>query len=334
MQLDRLKRREVLTLLGGAAAMSPALWPLAAHPQQAMPTVGFLSPGPPGNKDSIEALRRGLAEAGYVVGRNMAFEYRYADGHYEQLPALAADLVRRRVTVIAAFGTSAPGLAAKAATSTIPIVFQTGSDPVADGLVVSMNRPGGNVTGVSRMSVETDPKRLEFLHEAVPKATVIAFLVNPDSPRADLQVQQVQGSARSLGLRLEIVRVRAASELDGAFATLVGQGAGALLVATDPSMNNWAEQIAVLSLRHGIPAMAGNRANVVAGGLMSYDSSLTDSNRQGGVYVGRILKGEKPADLPIMQPTRFELVLNLKTAKTLGLDIPLKLQAFAEEVIE
>ena len=264
----------------------------------------------------------------------MAIEYRYADGHYEQLPALAADLVRRRVTVIAACGSSAPGLAAKAATSTIPIVFQTGADPVADGLVASMNRPGGNVTGVSRMSVETDPKRLEFLHEAVPKATVIAFLVNSDSPRADFQVQQIQGSARWLGVRLEIVRARAEGELDGAFATMVGQGAGALLVSSDPSMTNWAEQIAVLSLRHAIPAMFSSRAYVVAGGLMSYDSSLTDSYRQVGDYVGRILKGEKPADLPVLQPTRFEFVLNLKTAKALGLDIPLKLQAFAEEVIE
>jgi putative tryptophan/tyrosine transport system substrate-binding protein len=331
MTHNAMRRREFITLLGGAAVA----WPIAARAQQAaVPTVGFLTPSAPGSSDAPEAFRRGLAEAGYVEGRNVAIEYRYVDGHYEQLPALAAELVRRRVTVIAAFGTSAPGLAAKAATSTIPIVFQTGSDPVADGLVASMNRPGGNVTGVSRMSVETDPKRLEFLHEAVPKATVIAMLVNPDSPRAEFQIQQVERAARSLGLRLEIVRARAASDLDGAFATMVRQGAGAALVGTDPSMNNWYEQIAALSLRHGIPTMSGNRAHVVAGGLMSYDSSLSDSNRQGGVYVGRILKGEKPADLPVMQPTRFEFVLNLKTAKALGLDIPLKLQAFAEEVIE
>jgi len=334
MKGQPMRRRDVITLLGGTAALPPPLWLPAARAQQAMPTVGLLALASPGTTYIIEALRRGLAETGYVEGRNVAIESRYADGHYEQLPALAAELLRRRVAVIAACGSSAPGLAAKAATATVPIVFQTGSDPVADGLVASMNRPGGNITGVSRMSVETDPKRLEFLHEAVPNATVIALLVNPDSARAELQIQQVERAARSLGLRLEIVHVRTARELDGAFATMVRQGAGALLVVTDPTMINWFEQIAALSLRHGIPVMSGNRAIAVAGGLMSYDASLTDSYRQAGVYVGRVLKGEKPADLPIMQPTRFELVLNLKTAKALGLDLPLKLQAFAEEVIE
>jgi ABC-type uncharacterized transport system substrate-binding protein len=330
----RRTRRDAVALVGGAAGLSPTLWPLAARAQQAMPTVGLLSLASPNTTYIVEALRRGLAEAGYVEGRNVAIESRYADGHYEQLPALAAELLRRRVAVIAAWGTSAPGLAAKAATSTIPIVFQTGSDPVADGLVASLNRPGGNITGVSRMSVETDPKRLEFLHEAVPKATVIAMLLNPDSQRAEPQIQQVERAGRSLGVRLEIVRVRAESELDGAFAAMVRQGIGALLVGTDASMNSWVDQFAALTLRHAIPTMFSNRIFVVAGGLMSYDASQSDSYRQAGVYVGRVLKGEKPADLPVLQPTRFELVLNLKTAKALGLDIPLKLQAFAEEVIE
>jgi putative ABC transport system substrate-binding protein len=322
-------RRDFIVGVGSAAA-----WSLGARAQQTMPTVGFLTPSSPVTTYTTEAFRSGLAKAGYIEGRNVAIEYRYADGHYEKLPALAADLVRLRVAVIAACASSAPGLAAKAATSTIPIVFQTGADPVEDGLVTSMNRPGGNVTGVSRMSVETDAKRLEFLHEAVPKAAVITVLVNPDSPRADFQVQQIQGSARTLGVRIEIVKVRAKGELDVAFATMSRQGIGALLVGTDPSMTSWAEQIAALTLRHTIPGMFSNRAYAVAGGLMSFDSSLTDSYHQVGVYVGRILKGEKPADLPVLQPTRFEFILNLKTAKALGLDIPLKLQTFADEVIE
>jgi putative ABC transport system substrate-binding protein len=221
-----------------------------------------------------------------VKGRNLSIEYRYADGHYEQLTALATELVRLRPAVIAACASSAPGLAAKAATSTIPIVFQTGADPVADGLVATMNRPGGNVTGVSRMSVETDAKRLQVLHEAVPNATVIAVLVNPDSPRADFQVQQVQSSARSLWLRLEIVKARITDELNGALATMVRQGAGALLVNIDPSFSG--RQIAALALRHAIPTMFSNRIYATVGGLLSYDSSLTDSYHQVGVYVGRI----------------------------------------------
>jgi putative tryptophan/tyrosine transport system substrate-binding protein len=324
-----MRRREFIAGLGSAAA-----WPVAARAQQAIPTIGFLTAASPATIYVTEAFQRGLAEAGYVEGRNVAIEYRYADGHYEQLPALAADLVRLRVAVIAACASSAPGLAAKAATSTIPIVFQTGADPVADGLVASMNRPGGNVTGVSRMSVETDAKRLQFLHEAVPKAAVIAVLVNADSPRADLQVRQVQGAARSLGVRLQIVKARAKGELDGAFAIMVRQGVGALLVGTDPSMTLSAEQITALALRHAIPAMFSSRVYAVAGGLMSYDSSLADSYRQVGVYVGRILKGEKPADLPVLQPTRFEMIINLKTAKALGLTVPETLLATANEVIQ
>jgi putative ABC transport system substrate-binding protein len=327
-----MRRRQFLTLLGGAAAT----WPMAARGQQAgMPVVGFIGPGSGGdNPDSMDGLRRGLAEAGYVEGRNVAIEYRWANGQYDRLPELAADLVGRRVAVIAAGGSSAPGLAAKAATTTIPIVFQTGGDPVVDGLVASMNRPGGNITGVSRNNVALDPKRLELLREAVPKATVAGFLVNAGSPRADFQIKQVQEAARSLGLRTEIAKVDTENALDGAFATLVRQRVDTLLVANDPAMTPWTERIVALTIRHALPAMFSTRFYVEAGGLMSYDSSLGDSFRQAGVYVGRILKGEKPADLPILEPTAFEFVLNLKTAKALGLEIPLKMHAFATEVIE
>jgi putative ABC transport system substrate-binding protein len=275
-----------------------------------------------------------LADSGYIEGRNVAIEHRWANGRYDRLPALAAELVLRRVNVIAAGGSSAPGLAAKAATISIPIVFQTGADPVADGLVASMNRPGANVTGVSRFSVALDPKRIELLHEAIPKASVVAFLVNAGSPRSGLQIKQVQESARSLGLTLELSTVNAESDLDGAFAAWKRQGVGALLVANDPAMTPWTERIVALALRYAMPAMFNTRAYVEAGGLMSYDSSLTDSYRQVGVYVGRILKGDKPADLPILEPTKFDFILNLKTARALGLEIPLKLHAFADEVIE
>jgi putative ABC transport system substrate-binding protein len=327
-----MRRREFITLLGGASLMCPL--PLRAQ-QRAMPVIGFLHPGA---ADAIaplvDAFRRGLAETGYVEGRNVAIDYRWADGHYDPLPALAADLVRRRVIVIAACGSSAPGLAAKAATSSIPIVFQTGSDPVADALVASMNRPGGNVTGVSRMTVALEPKRLELLHDVVPKATVIAFLHNPSSPRAELQVEQLGEPARALGLELEVAKASTEHELDSAFATIARQDARALLVATEPSYTGWYDKIAALAARHAIPAMFPNRTAVAAGGLMSYDSSLIDSYRQVGVYVARVLKGEKPAELPVMQPTKFELVINLKTAKALGLEVPPMLLARADEVIE
>jgi putative ABC transport system substrate-binding protein len=309
---------------------------LAAHAQQpVLPNVGFFNPGSAAaNGYLADAFRRGLAEAGYVEGRNVTIEYRWADGRYDRLAALATEFVQRRVSVIAACGSSAPGLAARAATSTIPIVFQTGGDPVLDGLVASMNRPGGNVTGVSRTTVELEPKRLELLREAAPDATVIAVLLNPTSPHAELLGQRLQQVTRSLGLRLAIIQASAASELEGGFATMVQQGAGALLVPNDPSMIGWAGQVAALALRHTIPTMFGNRVNVVAGGLMSYDASVTDSYRQVGVYVGRVLKGEKPTDLPIMQPTRFEFVINLKTAKALSLAIPESFLLRADEVID
>jgi putative ABC transport system substrate-binding protein len=332
MQLDRLERREFISLIGGAAAT----WPLTARAQQApVPVVGYLHSGSPDPFAHLsEAFRRGLGETGYVEGRNVAIAYRWAEGKYDRLPALAADLVRSQVTVIAACTTSAPGLAAKAATSTIPIVFQTGSDPVQDGLVASMNRPGRNVTGVTRLAVTIEPKRLELLHELSPKATVIGLLVNPTNPRSELVVQQIAEAARPLGLRLHILKASTEGELDGAFASLVQLAVGALLVAQEPSYLRWRDHIVGLAARHAIPATYGDREYPAAGGLMSYDASLADSFRQVGVYVGRVLKGEKPADLPVMQPTKFELVLNLKTAKALGLTVPDKLLALADGVIE
>ena len=326
-----MKRRELMTLAGLAAA-----WPLAVRAQQAVtPVIGFLNIASPGPLlDTIlAAFQRGLSELGFIEGRNIAIEYRWADGHYERLPELAADLVRRHVDVIAAVGSSSPGLAAKAATSTIPIVFQTGGDPVVDGLVASMNRPGGNVTGVSRMTVALDPKRLELLHEAVPRANVVAFLVNQDSPRADFEVEQVQRAAQSLGVTVVTAKFSTESELEGAFAPMARQQVGALLVARDPVLR-WLSKIAVMTMHHAIPGMSGQRPYVAAGGLMSYDASLIDSFRQVGVCVGQVLKGKKPADLPVMQPTKFELVINLKTAKALGLTVPDTLLAIVDEVIE
>jgi putative tryptophan/tyrosine transport system substrate-binding protein len=330
-----MRRREVIALFGGAAASS-LLRPLDARAQQpALPVVGVFHPGSAdASAYAVEGLRRGLAEAGYVEGRNVTLEYRWADGHYDRLPELVADLVRQRVDVIAACGSSAPALAAKAATSTIPIVFQTGSDPVADGLVASMNRPGGNITGVSRMTVSLDPKRLELLHDVVPKANVFAVLVNRESSRADFVIEQVQKAARSLGLNVVTVKVGAENELDGAFATMAQQHADALLVGNDPAMERWREKIVALTIQHAVPTMFNNRSYIAAGGLMSYDSSIVDSFRQVGGYIGRILKGEKPADLPIQQPTKFDLVINLKTAKALGLSIPQTLLVTADEVIE
>ena len=304
-----MRRREFITLLGGAVAA----WPLAARAQQqAMPVIGFLnSSSPEPFVHNVAAFRRGLNETGFVEGRNVAIEYRWADGQYDRLPALAADLVRRQVTVIAASGTSAPGLAAKAATSAIPIVFQTGGDPVQDGLVTSMNRPGGNVTGVSRLSVTLEPKRLELLRQLAPKATVIGLLVNPTNPRSKLVVQHMEEAARGLGLRLHVLQAATEGELDSVFASLVQLGVGALLLAQEPSYNRWRGQIIALASGYAIPTMYAIRDYPAAGGLVSYDASTVDQMRQVGVYVGRILKGDKPADLPVVQPTKFELVINL-----------------------
>lgn len=326
-----IARRQFISALGGAAA-----WPIAARAQQpTLPVIGFLHPGSAkANMFVAEAFRSGLAEHGYVEGRNLAIEYRWGDGQYDRLPAMAADLVRSRVVVIAALGSSAPARAAKAATTTIPIVFQTGADPVEDGLVASMNRPGGNITGASRMNIATDAKRLEILHETVPNAAVIACLINLTSPRSGSQVQQLLNSTRSLGLKLQIVSASTEQDLENAFARMAQAGAAALFVTADPSMNAMREQIASRAVGHALPTMSDTREWVTAGALLSYDASLADSNRQAGVYVGRILKGEKPADLPVLQPTKFELVINLKTAKALGIAIPPKILALADEVIE
>jgi putative ABC transport system substrate-binding protein len=278
MQFHQWERREFITLLGGAAA-----WPLAARAQQrTMPAIGYLDASSPG--EGIIALRQGLGEVGYVEGRSVTIEYRWAQGQYDRLPSLAADLVRHQVTVIAACTTSAPGLAAKAATSAIPIVFQTGGDPVQDGLVTSMNRPGGNITGVSRLSVTLEPKRLELLHELSPGVTVIGLLVNPANPRSEIVVQQIEESARALGLRLRVLKASTEGELDDVFESLVQLGIGALLVAQEPSYLRWREQITALAARYAIPVTYGQRGYAAAGGLMSYDASVSDSFRQVGVY--------------------------------------------------
>jgi putative tryptophan/tyrosine transport system substrate-binding protein len=305
-----MRRRKFISLLGGAAA-----WPLVARAQQpTMPVIGFLS-GASTPKEGLAAFQKGLREAGYIEGKNVMIEYRSATGQYDQLPALAVDLVHHQVAVIAAVNTSAPGLAAKSATSNIPIVFQTGGDPVQDGLVTRMNRPGGNVTGVSRLSVALEPKRLELLHDLVPRAGVIGFLVNPLNPRTQLLVPQMRERAKSLGLSLNVLEASTEAELDSVFASSSQHAVDALLVAQEPTYNRWYEHIVSLAERHKVPAVYASHIYAEAGGLMTYDASVADSMRQVGVYVGRILKGEKPADMPIVQPTKFELAINLKTAK-------------------
>jgi putative tryptophan/tyrosine transport system substrate-binding protein len=301
----------------------------------AMPVIGFLhSVSPDPMVSHALAFRRGLAEICYIEGQNVAIEYRWAEGRYDRLPELAVDLVHRRVAVIAAGGTAAPALAAKAATSTIPIVFQTGSDPVKDGLVASLNRPGGNVTGVSRLSFALAPKRLELLHELVPKATAIAFLVNRANPVAPSQIQEIREPARLLGLQIHVLEASSERQIEIAFEILIQQRLGALLLANDTYLSGRRELFVALAARHAIPVMYAGRDAVAAGGLISYDASGVDQFRQVGTYAGRILKGEKPADLPVLQPTKFELAINLKTAKALGLEVPSMLIARADEAIE
>ena len=325
-----MQRREFITLLGGAAA-----WPLAASAQQpAMPVVGFLNSGTPaGFAHLTAAFRESLSEAGYVEGQNVAIENRWAEGQYDRLPVLASDLVGRKVSVLAATTTPA-ALAAKRATSTIPIVFTSGADPIAIGLVDSLSRPSGNVTGVNAYLSDLGAKRLELLRELVPSAAVIGVLVNPNFPDAETQSKDLKEAARKLGQQVQIVNANSESDFDRAFSSFLQLQARALLVTVDPFFDSRREQLIALAARHKIPAMYFGREFVLAGGLMSYASDLADTYRQAGIYVGRILKGAKPADLPVVRPTKFELVINLKTAKALGLTVPLIMQMTADEVIE
>jgi putative tryptophan/tyrosine transport system substrate-binding protein len=325
-----IARREFIAGLGGAAVA----WPLGAGAQQAMPVIGFLhgaSLGP--YAAMVVAFRHGLSETGYVESRNVAIEFRWAESHYDRLPELAADLVRRQVSVIAAI-TADAAVAAKAATTNIPIVFETGDDPVNVGFVASLNRPGGNLTGVSTFTVLLGAKRLELLHELVPKATMIGILVNPTNANAESTTKDLQAAARALGLQTHVQSANSDSEFDAAFTTLVQLGAGALVIGSDPFFSSRRDHIAALAARHRVPAMYPLREYAAAGGLTSYGTSLVDVYRQVGVYTGRILKGEKPADLPVIQPTKFEFVVNIKTAKALGLIISESFLVRADEVIE
>ena len=325
-----MRRREFITLACGAAA-----WPVVSRAQQSNPVIGFLDSGARAGMDAnLAAFHRGLAEMEFTEGRNLAIEYRWAQGRYDQLPALAAELVRRPVAVIAATRTNAPAAAAKAATSTIPIVFQTGTDPVRTGLVTSINRPGGNVTGATRLTIEVFQKRFGLIAELVPGTTAIAVLVNPNGPQAASQVEEMHQATRAQGLRLHVVNAGSERELEAALASVGQSGAAALIVGNDPLFIDRRKEISALTIRHRLPTIFNERESVVDGGLMSYSASLADSFRQVGLYVGRILKGEKPADLPVLQPTKFELVINLKTAKAIGMTIPNKLLALADEVIE
>jgi putative tryptophan/tyrosine transport system substrate-binding protein len=333
MHRDQLKRREFVMLLGGAAIA----WPLATRAQQApLPVIGFLNTQ---SRDVfphlVAGFRQGLREAGYVEDRNVTIEYRWAENQYDRLPALVDDLIRRQVAVIAATGGGVAALAAKSATASIPIVFVLGDlDPIRAGLVTSLNRPSGNITGVSFLVSALGAKRLELLKELVPNVTAIGMLLNPNSPDADGQSRDVQEAGRALDRQIHVLRANSDHEIEAAFATLVERRVGALLIAADPFITSRRDQVIALAARYALPTIYPVRDIPEAGGLMSYGSNIVDSYRQAGIYTGSILKGAKPVDLPVLQPTKFELVINLKTAHALGVNVPPKLLVFADEVIQ
>jgi putative ABC transport system substrate-binding protein len=326
-----MNRRELVTLIGATAA-----WPLAARAQQtAVPVIGFLgSASPELWAGRLHAFRQGLSDSGYVEGRNVTIEYRWANGQNDRLAALVSDLVARRVDVIVAPGSAPAAVAAKAATTTVPIVFNTAADPIGLGLVASLKQPGANLTGVSSLNIEVGPKRFELLHEMVPAATRVALLVNPTSFLAETLIRDLQAAARSLGLQVHVVHASAERDFETMFATLAGLQVEGLVVGSDAFFSSRSEQLGALTLRHAVPTIYQWREFVAAGGLMSYGASVTDVYRQVGVYAGRILKGEKPADLPVQQSTKVELIINLKTANALGISVPVPLLGRADEVIE
>lgn len=327
-----MKRREFIAIIGSAAAA----WPLAARAQQpAIPIIGYLSSGTAlGFAPLVAAFRSGLNEAGYVEGRNVTIEFRWSGGQDRQLSEFVTDLIRHQAAVIVATGGSAPAIAAKAITATIPIVFTGGQDPVKLGLVQSLSRPGGNATGVLNIAPVLTAKRLELLRELVPTADVIAVLANPTATGSDEQLTVLKAAAGSLGQKIEVFPASAESEFDSSFAAMVRLSTGALYIVADPFFTTQASRLVALAAQHAIPASYSFRSFAVAGGLMTYGANLADQHRQAGIYAGRILKGAKPADLPVLQPTKFDLVINLRTAKTLGLDVSAKLLALADEVIE